>query len=108
MIYKPHTVRVYAATETAAGPPTYAAIGVPVKCQVTPMSFETAFKATGKELKRPHMLLAEPTDKEHLFPGNKVVHGGDIFFVHTDAATYELGTPADNAMVVISQSQYAA
>jgi len=72
-------------------------------CQLTPMEPDAAYKATGRDIDNPALLICSVSDGASLRTGYRVTLGTKTYVVTQEPQVYSLGLPADHASVVLEE-----
>lgn len=111
---KVHTLTFYPITETPNAttkvvPVPSEGAGVAVQGQLTPMSAESAFKATGLELNNPHLFLCDVEDAGSIpFNAKAIDSAGVIYAVRTKPKKWNAITANSCAETVLEQVEFRA
>jgi hypothetical protein len=78
-----------------------------IRCQITPMTAESAIKTFGDiEVRRPHLMICEVEDGETIRKGDDGVFDGEEFFVKEAPMHFKAGRSTNHSQVLLDQKQY--
>ena len=110
-MYYPHQALLYTALKTAhadggRADKTYATAPVDVACMIEPTTPDTAFRATGVEMNRPHRMYCSVASGRLMSPGDKLTWAERDYYVHA-IAVFEALPPVNHAEVWLQEADDA-
>lgn len=108
---KPHTLTLIPVSESKTG----GRVDVPVEgtarniaCQITPLSSDQAFKTFGGDidLKRPSLMLCDPSDGVGIKVGDRAVFNSQRYFVNAPPMDWGAGLATDCTQILLEMEQF--
>jgi hypothetical protein len=79
-----------------------------IRCQITPISTESAIRQFGDiQIRRPHLMLCDVADGRTIKTGDRGEFDSREFFVKADPMIWNAGETTDCCQILIDQKQFA-